>query len=71
MKVLQVLPRLESGGVERGALEIASALVSEGFSSFVASSGGKLVDEIVKSGSSHFLMSCHSKNPITIIKNSF
>lgn len=70
MRVLQVLPRLESGGVERGALEIASALVKQGCASFVASSGGKLVDELLKGGSSHFLMSCHSKNPVMILLNS-
>ena len=41
--VLQVLPSLVSGGVERGTLEIAEALVAAGFRAFVASAGGPLV----------------------------
>lgn len=32
MKVMQLLPELNSGGVERGTLEIARALVKEGIS---------------------------------------
>ena len=67
--VLQVLPRLESGGVERGTLEIASALVNDGHGSFVASNGGKMVRQLVDSGSEHIAMSLHSKNPIIIIWN--
>ncbi|MEY5013132.1 MAG: hypothetical protein RLY69_847, partial [Verrucomicrobiota bacterium] len=30
MKVVQILPELNAGGVERGTLEIAAHLVSEG-----------------------------------------
>ena len=31
MKILQVLPELDQGGVERGTVEIAAALAAEGF----------------------------------------
>ena len=40
--VLQVLPALVSGGVERGTLEIAEALVGAGWRALVASAGGPL-----------------------------
>jgi hypothetical protein len=40
--VLQVLPRLDLGGVERGALEIARAVVEAGGRALVASAGGRL-----------------------------
>ena len=43
MKILQVLPALEQGGVERGTLEIASALTAAGIPNAVASAGGRLV----------------------------
>ena len=37
LKVLQLLPALDSGGVERGTLEIARALVAAGHESVVLS----------------------------------
>ena len=39
MKVMQLLPELNSGGVERGTLEIARALVAQGHQSLVVSNG--------------------------------
>ena len=39
MKVMQLLPELNSGGVERGTLEIARALVAQ-YQSLVVSNGG-------------------------------
>lgn len=53
MKVLQVLPGLNSGGVEKGTLEIAQALVQAGHNSTVLSAGGRLVDPLEKDGSRH------------------
>ena len=41
--ILQVLPALVSGGVERGTVEIAEAIAAAGYRSLVASAGGKLV----------------------------
>ncbi len=54
LTVLQVLPALESGGVERGTLEVANALVHAGHRSMVMSSGGQLVPHLVDRGSEHF-----------------
>ena len=53
MKVLQVLPGLNSGGVEKGTLEIAHALVQAGHDSTVLSAGGRLVEALEKDGSQH------------------
>lgn len=53
MKVLQVLPALHGGGVERGTLEIAAALVRQGHDSIVASAGGRMVAELEAAGSRH------------------
>ena len=44
--VLQVLPRMETGGVERGALDIAEGLVSHGFRALLASEGGMLTSRV-------------------------
>ena len=46
--VLQVLPELETGGVELGTVEIATALQNAGIKNFVASQGGRLTRELSK-----------------------
>lgn len=53
LKVVQALPALEVGGVERGTLEVARALVDAGHESLVISSGGRLVKKLTESGSRH------------------
>ena len=56
MKVLQVLPELNSGGVERGTLELADFLVARGHQSLVLSGGGRLVPKLEAGGSRHITM---------------
>jgi len=48
--VLQALPALHSGGVERGTVEFASDLVKGGHDSFVVSNGGPMVDALEANG---------------------
>ncbi|KAF0843525.1 glycosyltransferase involved in cell wall biosynthesis [Methylovorus glucosotrophus] len=54
LTVLQVLPALESGGVERGTLELGHYLVQQGHRSLVMSAGGRLVEQLEQQGSEHF-----------------
>jgi glycosyltransferase involved in cell wall biosynthesis len=54
LTVLQLLPALESGGVERGTLEITQALVERGHRALVMSAGGRLVSPLVAAGGEHF-----------------
>lgn len=54
LTVLQVLPALESGGVERGTLEVGAELVRHGHRSLVMSAGGRLVTPLLEAGSEHF-----------------
>ena len=61
MKVMQLLPELNSGGVERGTLEIARALVAEGHESLVVSNGGRLVAQLEAEGSKHLTLAIHKK----------
>lgn len=56
MKVLQVLPELNSGGVERGTLELSEHLVTTGHESVVLSAGGRLVGKIEAGGGRHVTM---------------
>jgi len=66
MKILQVLPALEQGGVERGAVEVATALAQAGIPSAVASAGGRLVEKLDALGVAHFTLPLASKNPFVI-----
>ncbi len=67
--ILQVVPALISGGVERGTLEIAKKIVESGNISIVISAGGPLVEALEQDGSIHIKMNVASKNPITIWNN--
>lgn len=68
IKVVQFVPNLESGGVERGTLEIAQALVDAGHESHVVSNGGRMVDELTRQGSTHHPWALHRKTPATLLK---
>ncbi|MES9902465.1 MAG: glycosyltransferase family 4 protein [Sedimenticola sp.] len=54
LTVLQVLPSLEDGGVEKGTLEVAAELVRLGHRSLVMSAGGRLVKTLESQGSTHY-----------------
>ncbi len=55
LTVLQLLPALESGGVERGTLEVAGALVQHGHRALVISAGGRQVEGLLAGGAEHFV----------------
>lgn len=61
MKVIQILPELNAGGVERGTLEVAARLVADGHESVVVSNGGRQVADLEKAGSRHIMMPVHRK----------
>jgi len=67
--VLQVLPRLETGGVERGTVDVAAALAAAGFRAIVVSAGGALVREVLRAGAEHVRLPVHSKNPVVMWRN--
>lgn len=66
LHVVQVLPALQSGGVERGTLEVAEHLVRQGHQSTVISAGGRLVPQLEASGSQHILMNIGRKSLFTL-----
>ena len=68
--ILQILPELSSGGVERGTIEVAEALVQHGYRALVASSGGTMTEQLKRVGAEHITLPLQSKNPLTIWKNS-
>ena len=51
--MVQLLPALNAGGVERSTQEIGAALVAAGHRSIVISAGGRQVERLVAQGSEH------------------
>jgi hypothetical protein len=68
MKVMQLLPELNSGGVERGTLEVARALIAAGHQSVVVSNGGRLVNQLEQEGSRHLTLAIHKKSFSSLFK---
>lgn len=62
MRILQALPALHSGGVERGTVEFAAELVKRGHESFVVSNGGPMAEQVRGQGSTHVHMPIHRKS---------
>jgi glycosyltransferase involved in cell wall biosynthesis len=67
--VLQVIPALVSGGVERGTVEVGAALAAAGWKSYVASAGGPMERELARAGVEHIRVPLTAKNPLTIRRN--
>ena len=68
LTVVQLLPALHSGGVERSTLEIAQALVAAGHASHVVSAGGRLVADLEASGSTHHSLDIGAKSLATPLR---
>jgi glycosyltransferase involved in cell wall biosynthesis len=66
LTVVQMLPELESGGVERGTLEIGKYLVDHGHRSIVISGGGQMVEQLIREGSEHINWEVGKKSLLTL-----
>ena len=44
--LVQIVPSLESGGVERGAVDVANFLAEKKIKNFIITSGGKMMSEL-------------------------
>ena len=68
--ILQVLPALESGGIEQGTIEMAAAITQAGGTALVASAGGRLVPRLRYVGATPVHLDLRPKNPLSILRNS-
>ena len=62
LKVIQLLPELNIGGVERGTKDFSRALVEKGHDSIVISNGGLFEQDIQKDGARHIKLPIHKKS---------
>jgi glycosyltransferase involved in cell wall biosynthesis len=67
--ILQVLPSLITGGVERGTIEITEAIAQSGATALVASAGGPLVPAIHRAHGRHITLPLGTKSPFGIWRN--
>lgn len=67
MNILQILPELKSGGVERGTVDLAKYLKATGHKAIVVSAGGPLVGDLTSAGVTHYLLPVHKKSPLSVI----
>jgi len=71
MKVVQMIPELNEGGVERGVVELNRELVLKGIESIVISAGGKEESQIESDGGKHIKFDVCSKNIFTVLPRVF
>jgi glycosyltransferase involved in cell wall biosynthesis len=67
--ILQVIPSLDTGGAERTTLDVAAALVRDGFTALVASRGGRMEEELAASGAELIRLNAASKSPRIMLSN--
>lgn len=67
--ILQIIPELGAGGAEQGCIDIAEALIRGEARSIVISHGGHRIRELQRLGAEHIDLPVHSKNPLTIFRN--
>ena len=69
LKLLQIVPSLESGGVEQGTVDVANYIASKGLDSFIVSSGGKMMQQLNRKKAHHITVPLYSKNIFTMFRN--
>jgi glycosyltransferase involved in cell wall biosynthesis len=68
-KIIQIVPALNQGGVEQGALETARYIIKKGWQSIVISNGGRMVKQLKSDGSEHIKLPLHKRNPLHLLYN--
>jgi len=69
LTVLIVSPSLHAGAADAGTVQLARILTSAGHRAIVASSGGRLVDDVIAAGATFIPMNLASTNPVVMLRN--
>lgn len=69
LTIMQVVPRLDLGGAERGTLEITDAIIRAEGRALVATRGGTMEGRVTRAGGELVRMSADSKNPLVMRRN--
>jgi glycosyltransferase involved in cell wall biosynthesis len=60
---------MNGGGVERGTVDVAAAIVQAGWRAIVVSAGGPMVRELLRAGATHVALPVDSRNPLARGRN--
>ena len=70
LRLLQIIPSLESGGAEQATIDVANYVNELGFNSIVISNGGRMMTHLKKNNlHTHVTLPVDSKNPLVMFKN--
>ena len=69
LTVLQIVPRMDLGGVERGTMEITEAITRAGGRALVATAGGQLLARLTRTGGEVIAMNLDTRNPLNLWQN--
>lgn len=67
--ILQIIPRLDTGGAELSTIEITEAIVRAGGRALVATEGGRMANRIGEVGGTLIPFAAGTKNPLRILVN--
>ncbi|MFA5369339.1 MAG: glycosyltransferase [Candidatus Omnitrophota bacterium] len=67
MNILQVVPELNSGGVETGTIDLARQLIGHGHKAVIISNGGRLLNGTASYGIIHYCLPVHEKSLLTVL----
>jgi glycosyltransferase involved in cell wall biosynthesis len=67
--ILQIIPRLDTGGAERTTVEMTHAIVTAGGRALVLTEGGRMAEQIAEAGGELVPFPAGAKNPIGIYRN--
>ncbi len=67
--ILQIIPRLDTGGAELATIEITDAIVRAGGRALVVTAGGRMADRVTSAGGEIITLDAGTKNPARIWTN--
>ena len=67
--ILQVLPKLDTGGAERVAIEICEAIQNAGHKALIACEGGPLTNAALRTGAEIVTLPLDTKSPFALRRN--
>ncbi|HKD22405.1 MAG TPA: hypothetical protein VKB71_10340, partial [Rhizomicrobium sp.] len=67
--ILQIVPKLETGGAERTTVDVAAALARAGFTAYVATEGGRMLNELADAGGVWLRFPANAKAPHRLLAN--
>ena len=67
--ILQIIPRLDTGGAERTTIEMTQAIVAAGGRALVVTEGGRMLPQVVQAGGEVITLNAGTKNPLSMLAN--